>query len=103
MAGGTLSIINGGINTIAPYDLDIEPDISNVTGGTIQFGLSGAAKQTFRFQTSVPLWNFTLDATTNASAIQETYNSTLLGSLISAVRQAITMQTGLTLKLAGIS
>ena len=42
MAGGTLSIINGNINTIAPYDVDIEPGTSNVTGGTIHFGSSGS-------------------------------------------------------------
>ena len=103
MSNGTLILAGGNINTLSPYDLDIEPDISNVTGGTMQFGLSGVtANQTpFRFQTSVPLWNFTLDATTNASAIQETYNSTLLGSLSIGGASSYYNANGLDLEIGG--
>ena len=103
MTGGTLIIANGNINTTSPFDLDIEPDVSNVTGGTIQFGLSGVTpNQTpFRFETSVPLWNLTLEASTNASAIQEIYNSTLLGSLTIGGTLGYYNANGLDLEIGG--
>ena len=83
MSGGTLILANGGVVTSSPYDFDLEPDSYNVTGGTIKFGLSSVttANTLFYFQASCPFWNLTLDTTTNASAIQEILNSTILGNL----------------------
>jgi hypothetical protein len=82
MSNGTLIIANH-INTAVPFDLDLEPDISNVTGGTIQFGLSTSAttSSNFLFQSSCPLGSLTLEATTNSSAIQQIYDLILIGSL----------------------
>ncbi len=103
LSSGSLVVASGNINTISPYDMDIEPDISNVTGGTIQFGLSGVtANQTiFRFQTAVPLWNLALDSSTNASAIQEVYNSTLLGNLTIGGASGYYSTNGLDLEIGG--
>ncbi|HUI30215.1 MAG TPA: T9SS type A sorting domain-containing protein [Candidatus Acidoferrales bacterium] len=101
MSGGTLILANGSINTISPYDMDIEPDASNVTGGAIQLGLSGTTQTTFRFETSVPLWTVTLDASSNASAIQEVYNSTLLGNLTIGGASGYYNANGLDLEIGG--
>jgi hypothetical protein len=82
MSGGTLIIANH-ISTSSPYDLYIEPDVSNVTGGTLQLGQSGvtANNTVFYFESSVPLGNLTLEATSNSQAIQQTYGLTLIGNL----------------------
>jgi hypothetical protein len=102
MSGGQLIIANGNINSISPYDVDIEPGASNVTGGTIQLGYSGLTTNAkFRFQTSVPLWNLTLDATTNDTAIQEVYDATLLGNLTIGGTTGYYDANGLDLEIGG--
>jgi hypothetical protein len=102
MNNGTIVIANHISNT-APYDLDIEPDISNVMGGTIQFGLSGVtANQTlFYFQSSSPIGNLTLDATTNAAAIQEINDLTLIGNLTVGGASSYYNTNGLDLTIGG--
>jgi fibronectin-binding autotransporter adhesin len=103
MSGGSIIIANGNINMVSPFDLDIEPDISTVSGGTIQFGLAGVTpnRTPFRFETAVPLWNLTLEASTNASAIQEIYNSTLLGNLTIGGTSGYYNANGLDLEIGG--
>ncbi len=102
MSGGQLVIANGNINSIAPYDVDIEPGTSNVTGGTIQFGSTGITTNAkFRFETSVPLWNLTLDAATNDTAIQEVYDGTLLGNLTIGGSTGYYDANGLDLEIGG--
>jgi hypothetical protein len=82
MSSGTLIIANH-ITAASPYDLDIEPDTVAVTGGTVQLGLATITpNQTlFYIQSSCPLGNLTLDANTNAQAIQQVYPLTVLGNL----------------------
>ncbi len=103
MSNGTLIIASGNVNATSPYDLDLEPDISKVTGGTIQFGLSGVttSQTSFRFETSIPLWNVMLDATTNAAAIQEVYNSTISGNLTIGGGSSYYNANGLDLEIGG--
>jgi hypothetical protein len=81
MSNGTLIIANHFSTYL--YDLAIETDNSDVTGGTIQFGQSGvtANNTLFSFKSSVLLGNLTLEATSNSWAIQQTYNLDLLGNL----------------------
>lgn len=81
MSNGTLIVANH-ISAVSPYDLYLDPGIENVTGGTIQFGLSGVTtSNTFYFQSSCSIGNITLEASTNSSATQEIYELTLLGNL----------------------
>ncbi len=85
------------------YDFDLEPDSYNVTGGTIKFGLSSVttANTLFYFQASCPFWNLTLDTTTNASAIQEILNSTILGNLTIGGTSSYYNANGLDLEIGG--
>jgi hypothetical protein len=102
MGGGQLIVANGNINSITPYDVDIEPGTSSVTGGTIQLGYPGVTTNAkFRFQTSVPLWSLTLDATTNDTAIQEVYDATLLGNLTIGGTTGYYDANGLDLEIGG--
>lgn len=82
MSGGKLIIANH-ITAAVPYDLYLDPSVENVTGGTIQFGLSAAVTTSniFYFQSSCSIGNITLESTSNSSAIQQTYELTLLGNL----------------------
>ncbi len=82
MSGGYLLIANA-IHTTSPFDLYLEPDVENVTGGTIWFGYSQSVttSNVFRFKSSCSIGNITLEASSNASAIQQVYELTLLGSL----------------------
>jgi hypothetical protein len=82
MSNGTLILANH-INNNSPYDLYLDPDVENVTGGTIQFGLSPAATTSniFTFKSLCSIGNIVLEATTNSSAIQEVYEVNLVGSL----------------------
>jgi len=82
MSSGTLIIANH-ISTSTPYDLTLSAATSTVTGGTIQFGLSGVTpNQTlFHFQSSNAINNLTLEGTSNARAIQQIQTLNLKGSL----------------------
>jgi len=102
MSGGTLIIANH-ISTSSPYDLYIEPDVSNVTGGTIQLGQSGvtANNTLFYFESSVPLGNLTLEATSNSQAIQQIYDLTLIGNLTIGGTSSYYNTNGLDLEIGG--
>ncbi len=102
MSGGTLIIANH-ISTSSPYDLYIEPDVSNVTGGTLQLGQSGvtANNTVFYFESSVPLGNLTLEATSNSQAIQQTYGLTLIGNLTIGGTLSYYNTNGLDLEIGG--
>jgi len=102
MSAGTLIIANH-ISTSSPYDLYIEPDVSNVTGGTIQLGQSGvtANNTLFYFESSVPLGNLTLEATSNSQAIQQTYGLTLIGNLTVGGTSSYYNTNGLDLEIGG--
>ena len=82
MNNGTLIIANH-VSTSAPFDLDLEANTATVTGGTIQFGLATVTpNQTlFYFNLSNTLNNLTLEATTNAQAVQQIQAVHLMGSL----------------------
>ena len=68
MSGGSLVILRAGGTTYG--DIYINPEISNVTGGTIQVGNSSSpAGQVFALNSAIPLWNLTVDGTTNAKTL----------------------------------
>jgi hypothetical protein len=102
MSGGTLIIANH-ISTSSPYDLYIEPDVSNVTSGTIQLGQSSvtANNTLFYFKSSVPLGNLTLEATSNSQAIQQIYGLTLIGNLTIGGTSSYYNTNGLDLEIGG--
>jgi hypothetical protein len=102
MFGGTLIIANH-INAAAPYDLAIAPSVSDVSGGTIQFGLSGVTPNNtlFTFKSSSELGSLALEATSNSQAIQEIYPLDLMGGLIIGGASSYYDANGLDLTIAG--
>ncbi|MEI6900936.1 MAG: hypothetical protein WCL00_13750, partial [Bacteroidota bacterium] len=71
MSGGTITIVRGTGTTY--NDLYLRPDSSSVTGGTIIFGNSSTEtanlRNSFTLNTSVPLYNLTVDGTTNSKIV----------------------------------
>ena len=73
MSGGNLTLVRAGGTTYD--DLYITPETSQVTGGTIQVGnASSPAGQLFLINSSSPLWNLTVDGTTNAKILSQQVN-----------------------------
>ena len=103
MTGGTL-IIARHISNSSPYDLYLDSDLENVTsGGTIQFGLYNVTTSgtVFTFLSSGTMGNLTLDAQSNACAIQEVYQATLTGSLTIGGPTSYYSTNGLDITIAG--
>ena len=82
MQGGTL-IIARNFNNSLYNDFYTTPGTSNITGGTLQFGLAGAtaAGTEFNFVSSNPLWNITLEGSTTPIVSQRIYALDLLNNL----------------------
>ena len=99
VSGGSLIITNH-ISNSSPYDLYLDPEVSTVTDGTIQFG-NGGSTYTYTFLSSVPLSNLTLDATSNASAIQQVYSLTLVGNLTIGGTSSVYNTNGLDVSIGG--
>lgn len=71
MSGGTITIVRGTGTTY--NDLYLRPDSSSVTGGTIVFGSSSTEStsqlNSFTLNTAIPLFNLTVDGTTNSKTV----------------------------------
>jgi hypothetical protein len=100
MSGGNLTIVRAGGTTYG--DLYLTPGTSNVTGGTIQLGNTNTlAGQIFIVNSSSPLWNFTVDGTTNLkTASLQVNNLALLGSL-SINGNSVFLANGLQVNIGG--
>ena len=68
MGGGTLTLVRN-FNNAAYNDLYIMPDTSDVTGGTIQLGTTDSPASQFNVVLSSPVWNLTIDGTTNPKTV----------------------------------
>ena len=82
MSGGNLIIVNGGGDPAYFGDLNIVPESSSVTGGTIQLGTTNTiagATQTFYLNSAARLWNLTIDGTTNIKTVYLRVNPLVLG------------------------
>lgn len=83
-SGGTLTIVRGAGTTY--NDLYIRPESSKVIGGTVVFGNSYTEATTYNnytLDTSVPLFNLTLDGTNTAKTLTlVVHGLTLKGSLL---------------------
>jgi len=100
MSGGNLVIVRaGGINY---GDLYITPELSNITGGTIQVGNAGTpAGQVFILNSSSPLWSLTIDGTTNPKTLNLQVNKLVLKNNLSIHGSSVFLANGLNINIGG--
>jgi fibronectin-binding autotransporter adhesin len=73
MSGNALLIVDrGGLPNGIYGDVFIDPSASNITGGEIRVGtsLTAGSEGTFLFNSTVPLWNVTVDGTIAAKTLR---------------------------------
>lgn len=108
MTGGNLNLVQGVSSTEAANtfgELYLNPESYNITGGTITTGTTETAAATnyFNLYLACPVWNLTVDGTTNAkNAVLRTFAATINGNLLINGPTASTFNTsGLNVDIGG--
>lgn len=108
MSDGTLTLVQGVASSLTTNtfgELYLNPATYNVTGGTIVTGSSqtDAAKNYFNLFLACPIYNFTIDGTTNAKIARlKTYEATFKGSiLIDGPSSSQLLANGINMNVAG--
>lgn len=100
MSGGSLIIVRAGGTTYG--DVYINPEAYNITGGTIQLGsVASPAGQVFILNSSSPIWNLTIDGTTNPKTLSLQVRDLKVKNNLSINGNSIFQANGLQVNIGG--
>jgi fibronectin-binding autotransporter adhesin len=103
MSGGTLTIVRGG--SLVFNDLVLRPESSSVTGGTIVFGNTSTETtnnvNSYIMDTSIPLYNLTVDGTTNPKTVTLYVHGLTLKNNLTINATSVFKADSLDVKIAG--
>ncbi|MBU0765195.1 MAG: hypothetical protein KJ607_10215, partial [Bacteroidetes bacterium] len=97
---GMLTIERCGGTTFG--DIYLQPASSSVTGGTLVIGSTNTpASQTFVFNATAPVWNLTVDATTNTKTLQLNVNGLTISNNLTINGNSVFNANSLNINIGG--